>query len=81
MARIRAAFKLTMHANRNSRIGGHFVWVAGRHTSAAAAIFIGFLFNVELTGTASAHVKWFCGYDVASQPKGLENVLCLDLEF
>jgi len=29
---------------------------------------------------ASAHIKWFCAYDVASQPVGLENVLCPDLE-
>jgi hypothetical protein len=29
---------------------------------------------------ASAHVKWFCVYDVAGQPRGLENVLCQDFE-
>ena len=29
---------------------------------------------------ASAHVKWFCAFDVAGQPRGLENVLCLDFE-
>ena len=29
---------------------------------------------------ASAHVKWFCAYDVAGQPDGLENVLCPDFE-
>ncbi|WP_312018234.1 hypothetical protein [Bradyrhizobium semiaridum] len=29
---------------------------------------------------AEAHVKWFCAYDVAGQPRGLENVLCLDFE-
>ena len=32
-------------------------------------------------GPASAHVKWFCAYDVAGQPDGLENVLCPDFEF
>ncbi|MGO4712799.1 hypothetical protein [Bradyrhizobium sp. 2TAF24] len=30
--------------------------------------------------TADAHVKWFCAYDVAGQPRGLENVLCQDFE-
>lgn len=30
--------------------------------------------------TASAHVKWFCAFDVAGQPVGLENVLCPDFE-
>lgn len=34
-----------------------------------------------LAGTASAHVKWFCAYDVAGAPLGLENVLCPDLEW
>jgi hypothetical protein len=29
---------------------------------------------------AQAHVKWFCAYDVAGQPVGLENVLCPDFE-
>jgi hypothetical protein len=33
-----------------------------------------------LGGEASAHVKWFCAYDVAGQPRGLENVLCPDFE-
>jgi hypothetical protein len=32
------------------------------------------------TGSASAHVKWFCAYNVAGQPRGLENVLCEDFE-
>src|SRR5215831_19358352 len=30
---------------------------------------------------ATAHVKWFCAYDVAGQPRGLANVLCLDFEW
>ncbi|WP_449409612.1 hypothetical protein [Methylobacterium komagatae] len=30
---------------------------------------------------ASAHVKWFCAYDVSGQPRGLENVLCLNFEW
>lgn len=29
---------------------------------------------------ADAHVKWFCAFDVAAQPRTLENVLCLDFE-
>jgi hypothetical protein len=32
------------------------------------------------SGQASAHVKWFCAFDVAGQPRGLENVLCPDFE-
>ena len=33
------------------------------------------------TGAAEAHVKWFCAYDVAGQPQGLEQVLCPDFEW
>ena len=33
------------------------------------------------TGEAQAHVKWFCAYDVAGQPRGLEQVLCADFEW
>ena len=29
---------------------------------------------------AEAHVKWFCAYNVAGSPQGLENVLCEDFE-
>jgi len=29
---------------------------------------------------AQAHVKWFCAFDVAGSPVGLENVLCPDFE-
>ncbi|WP_158807333.1 hypothetical protein [Beijerinckia sp. L45] len=29
---------------------------------------------------AEAHVKWFCAFNVAGQPVGLENVLCQDFE-
>jgi hypothetical protein len=47
----------------------------------ATAIPVALLVNVGLTGSASAHVKWFCAYDVAGQPEGLENVLCPDFEF
>jgi len=32
------------------------------------------------TGPALPHVKWFCAFDVAGQPRGLEQVLCDDFE-
>ena len=47
----------------------------------AAAIPLAVVVNATLAGTANAHVKWFCSYDVAGQPRGLENVLCPDFEF
>lgn len=46
----------------------------------AAAIPLAALMNALVVGSASAHVKWFCAYDVAGQPEGLENVLCPDFE-
>ena len=46
----------------------------------AAAIPLGIMVNAMLAASASAHVKWFCAYDVAGQPDGLENVLCPDFE-
>src|SRR5271163_4626268 len=46
----------------------------------AAAVPLACVVNVLLAGPASAHVKWFCAYDVAGQPEGLENLLCLDFE-
>lgn len=33
-----------------------------------------------LASPANAHVKWFCSFDVAGQPRGLENVLCPSFE-
>ena len=47
----------------------------------AAAIPLACLMNALVAGAASAHVKWFCAYNVAGQPEGLENVLCPDFEF
>ncbi|MGF6307214.1 hypothetical protein ABIB82_001639 [Bradyrhizobium sp. i1.8.4] len=38
------------------------------------------LFCIVAARSAEAHVKWFCAYDVAGQPRGLGNVLCLDFE-
>lgn len=49
-----------------------------RRIGAPAAL--GALIASLTTDTASAHVKWFCAFDVAGQPRGLENVLCLDFE-
>ncbi len=46
----------------------------------AAAIPLACVIDVLLAGPASAHVKWFCAYNVAGQPEGLENVLCPDFE-
>jgi hypothetical protein len=36
--------------------------------------------SVLCTTEASAHVKWFCAFDVAGSPDGLQNVLCQDFE-
>lgn len=36
--------------------------------------------SVMCSQQASAHIKWFCAYNVAGQPRGLENVLCPDFE-
>jgi hypothetical protein len=46
----------------------------------AAAIPSAFLVNALFAGSASAHVKWFCAFNVAGQPRGLEQVLCPDFE-
>jgi hypothetical protein len=47
----------------------------------AAAIPLAVLMNAVAAGSASAHVKWFCAYNIAGQPDGLENILCPDFEF
>lgn len=47
----------------------------------AVSIPLAMIVNAAMTGSASAHVKWFCGFNVAGQPVGLENVLCPDFEF
>lgn len=46
-----------------------------------AAIATAFPLLLANTVEASAHVKWFCAFNVAGQPRGLENVLCFDLEW
>lgn len=45
-----------------------------------AAIPLAIVVNAMLAASASAHVKWFCAYDIAGQPDGLVNVLCPDFE-
>ena len=45
-----------------------------------AAIPLAIMANAMLAASAGAHVKWFCAYNVAGQPAGLENVLCPDFE-
>src|SRR5258708_21782330 len=52
-----------------------------RRLRIATAIPVSFVFYVGLCEPASAHVKWFCAYNVSGQPDGLQNVLCLDFEF
>ena len=52
--------------------------ITGRRVSSAIGCIVAF---AAMTSEASAHVKWFCAYDVAGQPRGLENVLCLDFEW
>jgi hypothetical protein len=53
-------------------------WSGWRHLSAVMALAgVG---SFCLTTQASAHVKWFCFYNVAGQPRGLENVLCPNFE-
>jgi hypothetical protein len=47
----------------------------------AGSIPLALMVNVAFASAASAHVKWFCAYNVAGQPRGLENVLCPDFEF
>jgi hypothetical protein len=54
-------------------------WPARGYRLAASAV-VALATNAALSATASAHVKWFCAFDVAGQPVGLENVLCPNFE-
>src|SRR6188508_1277938 len=45
-----------------------------------ASAALGVLTNLLYADDASAHVKWFCAFDVAGQPRNLENVLCANFE-
>ena len=47
----------------------------------AAVILAAFPIYGMLVERADAHVKWFCAFDVAGDPRGLENVLCPDFEY
>jgi hypothetical protein len=51
----------------------------GRRLPRTAAAGLGIFGSIICTGEASAHVKWFCAFDVAGTPNSLENVLCLDV--
>jgi hypothetical protein len=52
-----------------------------KRLSVAGALGLSGLFTVGAPSAAQAHVKWFCAYDVAGRPQGLEQVLCLDFEW
>jgi hypothetical protein len=51
-----------------------------RRLRLTALIPLSLFIDALLANSASAHVKWFCAFDVAGQPLGLENVLCPDFE-
>jgi hypothetical protein len=51
-----------------------------RRLSVAAALPLACVMDAVFAAPASAHIKWFCAHDVASQPVGLENVLCANFE-
>ncbi|CAM2908913.1 MULTISPECIES: hypothetical protein [Methylobacterium] len=51
-----------------------------KRTSAGYALATAGVASLAATGEAQAHVKWFCAYDVAGQPQGLEQVLCANFE-
>jgi len=51
-----------------------------KRLSVAAALPLACVLDMVFAEPASAHIKWFCAYDVASQPVGLDNVLCPDFE-
>ncbi|VIO66372.1 hypothetical protein CI1B_14930 [Bradyrhizobium ivorense] len=59
---------------------GREAGTALRGRSLFARCIVALLFCVVSARSAEAHVKWFCAFDVAGQPRGLENVLCLDFE-
>jgi len=46
-----------------------------KRLAVAAALPLACALDLVLVTPASAHIKWFCAYDVASQPVGLENVV------
>lgn len=52
-----------------------------RHLPFAAAILLAIFVIAASGGSANAHVKWFSTYNVADQPRGLENFLHSDFKF
>ncbi|MGU3539940.1 hypothetical protein [Methylobacterium sp. A54F] len=46
-----------------------------------SAVLLSLPLGLAGTGQAAAHVKWFCAYDVAGQPRGLDQVLCANFEW
>lgn len=48
--------------------------------SMAIAVLLVVIVNAVSASSAHAHVKWFCAFDIAGQPRGLERVLCLNFE-
>jgi hypothetical protein len=60
--------------------GDRDVGLTSRGVSRVPKTILVVLFSIVGVESASAHVKWFCAYDVAGQPRGLENVLCQDFE-
>lgn len=61
---------------RVTSLGIHGVIVRRASSVIAATVAL-----IAGAGEASAHVKWFCAYDVAGQPRGLEQVLCPNFEW
>ena len=55
-------------------------WLSSRQ-GRIAGVLLAPLAILASTGSASAHVKWFCAFDVAGQPRGLEQVLGRDFEW
>jgi hypothetical protein len=51
-----------------------------RSASLPGMLVLGGLTNALIAEDAAAHVKWFCAFDVAGQPRNLENVLCPNFE-
>ena len=51
-----------------------------RSASPPVAVALGCLTNALIADDAAAHVKWFCAFDVAGQPRNLEIVLCPNFE-
>lgn len=48
--------------------------------SLGLSVLAGIAANMLVSGVASAHVKWFCAYDMTGSPRDLDQVLCADFE-